>query len=297
MPGFTNIGIADVSTNLLIRSGPGEDHKILGKLPKDGGCDILKEDDGSGWTKVKSGKVTGYAKTEYLITGTKASQLAKKIGNYIATANTDGLRVRKDPSVDSEVLDQVAQGEELIVLDNMVVSYGEEHNKWVKVSLDSDDSEEGTVGYVAKEFVNLSYQLKKAVSIDEMELGTGVSSLRASLISKAKQYLGNPYVYGGTSLNNGIDCSGFTQAIYAKFGYYLPRVSRDQARSGSRISTSSLKPGDLVFYGNNSSGYISHVAMYIGNGQVIHASNHRDGIKISNLYYRQPVKCVRFIND
>jgi uncharacterized protein YgiM (DUF1202 family) len=297
MPGFTNIAIADVETNLMIRSGPGEDKKILGKLPKNGGCDILEKDDGSGWTKVKSGKVTGYVKTDYLITGAEASALAKVVGNYVAKSNTDGLNVRKSPSVDSETLDQVAKGEELLVSDALVVSYGEEHNKWVEVLLDSDDSEEGIKGYVAKEFVDLSYQLKKAVSMEELELGTGVSSLRANLVSKAKQYLGNPYVYGGTSLTNGIDCSGFTQAIYAKFGYYIPRVSRDQARSGNTISKSNLRAGDLVFYGNSSSGYISHVAIYIGNGQVIHASNRRDDIKISSLNYRTPIKCVRYISD
>lgn len=295
MPGFTNIGIADVDTNLLIRSGPGEDKKILGKLPKDGGCDILESDNGSGWTKISSGKVTGYVKTNYLITGPRATELAKEVGNYVAVANKSGLNVRKNPSVDSEVIDQVASGEELIVLDSMVVNYGEEYNKWVKVSLDSDDSENGEVGYVAKEFVDLSYSLKKAVSVEEMEFGSGVSSMRARLVNYAKQFLGNPYVWGGNSLNHGVDCSGFTQEIYEDFGYYISRVSRDQARGGDTISTSRLKPGDLVFYGH--SGYISHVAIYMGNGRVIHASNRRDGIKTSDLFYRQPIKCVRYIND
>lgn len=297
IPGFSNIGIADVQTNLLIRKGPGENEKILGKLPRHAGCDIIESDDGSGWTKIKSGKVTGYVKTEYLITGSEAAKLALEVGNLIATANTNGLHVRKDPSIDSPIVDQIALGEELLVLDSQIVIYGEEHNKWVQVSLDSGDSADGTISYVSKEYVDLSYALKKAVSIEELEFGTGVSSLRANLVNTAKKYLGNRYVYGGNSLSYGIDCSAFTKAIYAKYGYSIARVSRAQATGGTRISASKLKPGDLVFYGNSSTGYITHVAIYMGNGRIIHASNPRDGIKTSNMYYRQPIKYVRYIND
>lgn len=297
VPGFMNIGIANVDTNLLIREGPGENKKILGKLPKNGGCEILEKDDGSGWTKIKSGKVTGYSKTEYLITGVEASRLALQVGNLIATSNTNGLNVRKSPSVNADILDQVAQGEEILVLDSLIIADGEDHNKWVKVSLDSDDSADGTIGYVAKEYVSLSYSLKKAFTIEEVNYGSGVSSLRANIINTARQYLGYRYVWGGTNLNTGVDCSGFTRAIYAKYGYYLPRVSRDQARGGTSISAGQLKPGDLVFYGSNNSGYIDHVAIYIGNGRIIHASNKRDGIKTSAVNYRKPVKYVRYIRD
>jgi cell wall-associated NlpC family hydrolase len=292
MPGFTNIGIADVDTNLLIRSGPGEDKKIIGKLPKNAGCEIIEESK-NGWTKITSGKVTGYVKSSYLITGNEASQLAKKVGDYIATSNTNGLRVRKEPSVSAEVIDQIAKGEELIVLEGTVPNYDEDHKKWVKVSLDSDENDEGTIGYVAKEYVDLSYHLKKALSIEELEFGSEVSSVRIRLVNKAKEYLGDRYVWGGTTLGKGVDCSGFTQQIYKKFGYYIPRTSRSQASSGTTISSSQLKPGDLVFYGSGS--YINHVGIFIGNGKIIHASNRRDGIKISNMYYRKPVKYVRYI--
>jgi cell wall-associated NlpC family hydrolase len=294
IPGFTNIGIANVDTNLMIRSGPGEDYKLLGKLPKNGGCEIVNPSK-DGWTKIKSGKVTGFVKSIYLITGSEATQLAKKVGCYIATAKSNGLNVRKDPSTDAEVIDQIAKGEDLIVLDSKIFTEDEEHGKWVKVSLDSDDSEDGTIAYVAKEFVELSFQLAKAVSMEELQFGEGVSSTRVQLINLAKKYLGDAYVWGGTTLGVGVDCSGFTQALYRQLGIYIPRTSREQARGGSSVSASSLKPGDLVFYGSSS--YINHVAMYIGNGQVIHASNRRDGIKISNMYYRSPVKCARFISE
>lgn len=193
----------------------------------------------------------------------------------------------------SEVVDQIAKGEELIVVDACVTTYGEDINTWVAVTISGDDNEDEYY-YVAKQYVDLSYSLKKAVSIDETAAGsTTTGSTRSRLISYAKQFVGNPYRYGGTSLTNGIDCSAFVRAVYAKYDVYLPRTSREQARQGSTISEGSLQVGDLVFYGSKS--YINHVAIYIGNGKIVHASNKRDGIKISNMKYRQPVKYVRYL--
>lgn len=297
IPGFNNIGIANVQTNLLVREKPSESGKILGRMPKDSGCDIL-EPNKDGWTKVKSGKITGYVKSEYLIIGQEASKKALTIANHIATSNADGLRVRREASLDAPILDYVAMGEEILVLDPLVVTYGEEHNKWVKVSLDGDDSENGTVGYVAKEFVDLSYKLAHAHTLEEIEMGPGVSSTRANLVSYAKKYLGYRYKYGGHSFaTGGVDCSRFTQLVLKNYGYSIPRTSREQARSGRKVSKENLRPGDLVFYGNNSSGYINHVAIYIGNNKVIHASNRRDGVKISGMNYRAPITYRRYIND
>ena len=275
---YSNLGIADVENHLNIRSGPGEDEKIIGKLPKNAGCTILDVDK-DGWAKIKSGKVTGYVMKSYLITGDKAVKLAKKVGSLIATVNTETLNVRADESLLSEVITSVPVEEELEV--------EEVSTDWIKVNIDSDE------GYVARQYIDLSYELQKAVTVEELQ--AGVSGVRADIVAYAKQFLGNPYVWGGDSLTNGVDCSGFTRGIYSHFGYYLPRVSRGQASVGSSINSSDVRPGDLVFYGSGS--YISHVAMYIGNGQVIHASNPRTGIKISNMYYRSPIKVVRFIND
>lgn len=299
IPGFSNIGIANVDTNLLIREKASEKGNILGKMPKDSGCEIL-EPNNNGWTKVKSGKVTGYVKSEYLIIGQEASKLALTIANHVATSNASGLRVRLKPSIDEPILDTVAPGEELIVLEPLVVTYGEEHNKWVKVSLDGDDSEAGTVGYVSKEFVDLSYKLTHAHSLDELDSGSEGSSTGSKLVSYAKNFLGYRYVWGGNSFSKdgGVDCSGFVRLVYSKYGYNnLPRTSRAQAKSGKKVSKNNLKQGDLVFYGNNSTGYINHVAIYIGNNKVIHASNKRDGIKISNMNYRTPIKYVRYISN
>ncbi|WP_051685251.1 C40 family peptidase [Clostridium sp. KNHs205] len=275
---YSNLGIADVENHLNIRKDAGEDQKIIAKLPKNAGCTIINEDK-DGWVKIKSGKVTGYVKKEFLITGDKAAALAKKVGSLVATVNTPTLNVRSEASLLAGVVTSVPIDEELEVTSVTT--------DWVKVKIDADE------GYVARQYIDLSYQLEKAVSVDE--LAAGVSGIRAQMVAYAKQFLGNPYVWGGTSLTNGTDCSGFTMGIYAKYGYYLPRVSRSQAYSGTSVNSSNLKPGDLVFYGSGS--YINHVAMYIGNGQVIHASNPRTGIKISNMYYRSPIRMVRIIND
>jgi cell wall-associated NlpC family hydrolase len=108
--------------------------------------------------------------------------------------------------------------------------------------------------------------------------------------------VGNRYVYGGTSLTNGADCSGFVMSVFKKFGVSLPHHSGSQAGYGTKISAGDLQPGDLIFYGN-SRGTINHVAIYIGNGQVVHASNKKTGIKISKYNYRSPVKYVRILQN
>ena len=106
----------------------------------------------------------------------------------------------------------------------------------------------------------------------------------------AVQFVGNPYVYGGTSLTNGADCSGFVQSVYKHFGYSLPRVAADQANAGTKVSTKNLQPGDLLFYHG-----FGHVAIYIGGGQVVHASTKATGIKISNYDYSPIDKAVRIV--
>lgn len=120
------------------------------------------------------------------------------------------------------------------------------------------------------------------------------SATRTAIVAYAKQFLGNPYVYGGTSLTNGADCSGFTQSIFKNFGIEIGRSSRDQAANGKEIPISDVQPGDLLFYGSGS--YINHVALYIGGGQVIHSSNERTGILIAPANYRTPCKAVTFLD-
>lgn len=121
-----------------------------------------------------------------------------------------------------------------------------------------------------------------------------VSATRTAIVAYAKQFLGNPYVYGGTSLTNGADCSGFTQSVFAHFGITTGRSSRDQAAKGKEISMSAIQPGDLLFYASGS--YINHVGIYIGDGKIIHSSNPTTGITITKYNYRTPCKAVTFLD-
>ena len=115
---------------------------------------------------------------------------------------------------------------------------------------------------------------------------------RQKVADFAVQFVGNPYVWGGTSLTNGADCSGFVMSVFAKFGYSLPRVAAAQYEASSKKNISQMEVGDLVFYGHGS---IDHVALYIGNGKIVHASNSASGIKISDYNYETPVGIGTFM--
>ncbi len=121
------------------------------------------------------------------------------------------------------------------------------------------------------------------------------NSVRNNIVNYALKFLGNPYVWGGTSLTQGADCSGFTQSVFRDNGISIPRTSRSQAASGKRISISEMQPGDLIFYDKDD--YINHVAIYIGNGKVISASSPKAGIRISTYNYRQPYRVVSYIDE
>ena len=277
--GYTNLGIAKVEETLNVRETPSADSSMVGKMPKNAAGEILETLDG--WYKIQSGDVTGYVSADYLITGEEAAARAEEVKQTIATVKTPTLNVREEPNTECSILALMPQGEELNVLEDL--------SGWVKVDLDN------TNGFISKDYVDISVQLPKAMTMTEVRYGNGVSDVRVDLISYATQFVGNPYVWGGTSLTNGADCSGFTLSIFAKYGVYLPHSSKAQANCGTRISASEAKPGDLFFYGSGSS--ISHVAIYIGNGQIVHASSKKTGIKISNAFYRSPICVTRVLGD
>ena len=277
--GYTNLGIANVEETLNVRETPSADSSMVGKMPKNAAGEILETLDG--WYKIQSGDVTGYVSADYLITGEEAAARAEEVKQTIATVKTPTLNVREEPNTECSILALMPQGEELNVLEDL--------SGWVKVDLDN------TNGFISKDYVDISVQLPKAMTMTEVRYGNGVSDVRVDLISYATQFVGNPYVWGGTSLTNGADCSGFTLSIFAKYGVYLPNSSKAQANCGTRISASEAKPGDLFFYGSGSS--ISHVAIYIGNGQIVHASSKKTGIKISNAFYRSPICVTRVLGD
>lgn len=356
---FLNTAISVADDYVNIRKSPSTDAKILGKLYE--GCAAKVLETKNGWSKIESGSVTGYIKSEFLATGAQAEKLADKYGKYYAKVKpgTITLNVRKKPSTSASIMTQIPEDESY-----EVVKIGK---NWVKISID------GERGFVAKEFVNLHANFKKAVSIEEEEAearrkaaaeeaeqqrlaalaaeqqrqsqsqqsnnsnnssttrrSTGSTRKRSTttrrstsrrsttsqkkstsnnsysggsaysgsgngseIASYARKFVGNPYSYGGSSLTKGTDCSGFTMSVYAQFGYSLPHSAAAQAGCGRSVSLSSLQPGDLVFYKNG--GHIGHVAMYIGGGQVVHASNPTDGIKISNVNYRKPCSARRIV--
>ena len=279
--GSDHLGMSNISEgNLNIRKKATTDSKIVGKMTKNNACEILGTKDD--WTKIKSGSVTGYVKSEYLYTGDEAIAAAEDVVITVATVNTTTLRVRKKASVDSPVVSLVGEGEDLTV--EKII------DGWYKVEVDDEK------GYISGEFVDISQKLPTASSIKELNESSsdGSSSTGSSLVQYALQFVGNRYVWGGTSLTNGVDCSGFTMQVYAHYGISLPHHAASQPGYGTRVSSSEAKPGDLFFYSNGDG--INHVAIYIGNGQVVHASNPRTGIKISNAFYRTPVCVVRYLN-
>ena len=277
--GYTNLGIAQADGNINVRETPGTEAEIVGKLPNNAGCEIIGTD--GEWTQIESGKVKGYVKSEYLLTGEAAVAKAQEVKQTVATVTTTTLYVRDEANTDSHVITMMPEGEELEVLEVL--------DGWVKINVDSDE------GYVSSDYVSIATELPKAQTMTEVRYGQGVSDVRVSLVSYATQFVGNPYVWGGTSLTRGADCSGFVMSVFANYGISLPHSSRAQANCGTKISTSDAQPGDLFFYGNGSS--INHVAIYIGGGSVVHASSPKSGIKISGAYYRTPVKVVRVINN
>lgn len=138
-------------------------------------------------------------------------------------------------------------------------------------------------------------EYQPAVEATASDVITTATSGYQAVVDYALQFVGNPYVWGGSSLTNGTDCSGFTMSVYANFGYSLPHSSAMQATRGTEVDLSAVSPGDLIFYKNGGS-TIGHVALYIGNGQVVHASTSSTGIIVSNMYYSTPCKAVRIVN-
>ncbi len=314
--GYTNLGVINVGDNsyLNIREKAGTTNKVVGTLPPYSACEILSESDG--WYQIKSGTVTGYVKAEYVVTGAEANEKAKAKMQTVALVTCTNLNVRQEANTDCDITTKVSKGEQLEIVEQL--------DGWYKVNINN------LVGYVSSEYVTIEKVLPVAVEIKEVEtkaestsssskktktsnktdggdvnktystgkgFATGdqtVSSQVKDMIAYAKQFLGNPYVSGGNSLTNGTDCSGFTKLIFAHYGYSLSRIPGGQTSAGTRVSLADVKPGDLLFYKYGSS--IGHVAIYIGNGQIIHASTPKGGIRIGNALYTTPCYAVRVMN-
>ena len=278
--GYRNLGIARVDNHLNVRSIPSTDGKLVGKMSNNAACEVRYVKDG--WAYITSGKVDGYVSMDYLLTGADAVLYAETIATPLALVTADALNVREEPSLDCDVVSSIPHGQ---MLEFKYIT----EDGWVCIDLDGEDV------FLNAEYVDIQERLDTAITMSELLYGSGVSDVRVALVAEAQKYIGNPYVYGGTSLTKGTDCSGFTMRIFQKFGISLPRTAAEQARTGTKVSLSDVRPGDLIFYG--SSKRISHVVIYIGNGQVVHASSKRTGIKISDMYYRTPVCARSYINN
>ena len=311
---FRGLVIAQVNNYVNVRSIPSEDGEIVGKLYDKSVGEF--EEEVNGWYKITSGNCTGYVKAEYCVTGDEAQALAKQVGTTYAVVNTTTLKVRQEASTESAVLGLVPIEEELVVV--------EELDGWVKVAIEEGDGyvsreyvnlrtdfvhaeskaeeearlaeeakerEEARAAAVATEATRAAQAAEQTVqkqaqteAVIEAAQATAASSagseMGKSVIDYATQFVGNPYVYGGTSLTNGTDCSGFVMSVYANFGVSLPHSSSALRSKVYDVGgLANAQPGDIVCYSG-------HVALYIGNGQIVHASTSKTGIIISNANYR-----------
>ena len=318
---FRSLVIAQVDNYVNVRSTPSLEGEVVGKLYNNSVGTFISEEDG--WYQISSGNVTGYVKGEYCVTGEGAVELAKQVGKRIATVTTQTLFIREEPTTESAKLGMLPEAEELLVLEETEgwakVDF-EEGTGWIStdyvtlhsefVQAESKEEEEARLAKEeeerrkAREAAEAKAAEQRAaqqggqqaaqpqdsgtvMAQEDYYVGEG-SDMGVSVADYALQFVGNPYVYGGTSLTNGADCSGFVMSVYANFGISLPHSSAaDRSQGYSVDGLENAQAGDLVCYSG-------HVGIYIGNGQIVHASNSNTGIIVSNAGYRS-VLAVRRI--
>ena len=279
---YLNMAFADTEEYIYIRSAPDEDSDWIGKLYKDSAVQVLEYLEG--WTRIRSGSAEGYVPSGALITGNEAAECADDYEYSTVTVTAGVLNVRDGQGTDHDILTQITEGQKYEMT-------GEPVDGWYPVDVGGID------GWVSGKYVEpetgFSYgetreeeeerireeeqnRLQEAAGVPVND--SGVSG--QDIIEYACQFVGNPYVWGGTSLTDGADCSGFTQSVYAHFGISLPRTTSQMVHAGYAVGYEDAQPGDMIFYGDG-----GHVGLYMGDGNIVNALNSEKGICICSATY------------
>lgn len=303
---YLNFAIADVDDYVNVRSKPTTESEIVGKIYDGAVAEILETagDDGD-WFQIVSGNVEGYIKAEFFIYGEAAAEVMDQYVTRYAEVKADRLNIREDKSTESARIGYIDRGQKVVVSEDL--------GDWLRVKYAG-----GKEGYVSAEYVTVSEEYSYAKTIEEeaketeerrrIEAQNNIETeavpeeilqvefpettytsneeLRKAVVDYAMQYVGNKYVSGGTSLATGTDCSGFTCFVYADFGISISRTPAGQhTTAGRSISYSEIQPGDIICYQSAGKTKCSHVALYIGNGQIVHAANSRKGVIVGAADY------------
>lgn len=290
---YLNRAFSNVSEFAYIRNAPEESSEWVGKLYSDSTVSVLEY--AGDWTKIQSGNVEGYVPADTLYTGEEAQMRQEEYIERNATVTADVLNVREGQGTEYRILTQILQNQIYEVI-------GEPVNGWYPVQIGEIN------GWVCGEYITIEETFSYAESREEEEIRLAEeeaekkaqeqqeasvaasytlsnSSTGQAVIEFACQFIGNPYVWGGTSLTEGADCSGFVQSVYANFGISLPRTTWEMENVGYAVSYEDALPGDLVLYDG-------HVGLYMGDGTIVNAMNEVDGIGICTATYA-PIVTVR----
>ncbi len=313
---YEDVAICVAEDKVNVRSQADENSDIVGKISKNAAAAIVAME--GDWYKISSGTVVGYVKRQYMDVGN--ADLAKSVSKRLCTVNAETVEVYDKPEAGATGIAKYPKGEVLAVVDESLVAQG-----WVEVSTENGDGyiqtanctltteynlaeskaeeearlakEEAERQAAAAAFMKAAQKQaqQKAAQSAKAKASTSGGSARSyappsggngsAVVAYGSQFVGNPYVYGGTSLTNGADCSGFVMSVYSNYGVSLPHSSYAMANCGYAVSPDEMQPGDLVIYSG-------HVGIYAGDGQLLHASNPRTGITYSNVNYR-PIQTVR----
>lgn len=321
---YYNLAIAHPDSYVNVRKEATTDSEVVGYIYRGAVGTILDsttDSDGNKWFYITSGNVTGYIFEEYFYSGQEAADRASDYLTVYATVQCSRLNVRKETSADSERIGYIENNEKIVVKENL--------GDWLLVEYSEDST-----GYIAAEYVTTTEEFTYARTIEEdnaikaaeaekvarkkaeetqataealaivqspqatpaVSYSTN-SDLRNAVVANAMQYLGNAYVHGGTTLAGGTDCSGFTSLLYAQYGIPLSRIPQGQYTSNGRaVSLDQAQPGDIVCYSSNGSS-CTHVALYIGNGQIIHSSTPRRGVITASVTSCGTILAIKNVID